>query len=226
MRLINHYSVRYLHDGGHRRRYEYAPQPSSCGAPPLSFSSLLSVSCFTAQHGAKMAARRCRGLMMATAALVASLVASRNRCFCCDAFVSPSFRSTTATAVPARFVRHRRSAAAPADADADADNSSGMTIDAPEEATISEGSSLDVENVVIIGRCEEDNVLTCVCMSCTRGTLRPGRLLCTYIGLVQLDPCLPPPRTLVFLFLQYEVIRTSYNATAVISVCLVNIVYK
>lgn len=99
--------------------------------------------------------------MLATAALAALLAASRNRCVCCDAFITPSFRSSAAAAAvspgPAgRLIRHRRSAAAPADADADEDAAPGATLDASKEAAISEGGSLDVENVVVIGRCAED----------------------------------------------------------------------
>lgn len=134
---------------------------------------ILTCCCGVASHGTAMAARRCKGLMLATAALAALLAASRNRCVCCDAFITPSFRSSAAAAAavspgPAgRLIRHRRSAAAPADADADEDTAPGATLDASEEAAISEGGSLDVENVVVIGRCAEDlNVApTCVFMS-------------------------------------------------------------
>lgn len=99
---------------------------------------------------------------MVTAALVASLAASRDRCFCCDAFVAPSFRSlyTAAPSRPGRLVTYRRrsaAAAAAGDADADADASSdaaSAAVDAPEETAVSEGGGLDVENVVIIGRYE------------------------------------------------------------------------
>ena len=133
------------------------------GAPnsDLFFFLLCMCGVASASHGTAMAARRCKGLMLATAALAALLAAFRNRCVCCDAFITPSFRSSAAAAAvspgPAgRLIRHRRSAAAPADADADEDTAPGATLDASKEAAISEGGSLDVENVVVIGRCAED----------------------------------------------------------------------
>ena len=107
-----------------------------------------------------MAARRCKRLMLATAALAASLAASKNRYGCCDAFVTPSFRPSIAAAATGpvgRSVRHQHpAAAAPTDAEADAEACPGAVVDASEEAAVLDSSSLEVENVVVIGRCEQD----------------------------------------------------------------------
>lgn len=116
-----------------------------------------------------MAARGCKGLILTTAALLASRAASRDRCFCCDAFIPPTFRASIAV-VPAtagRLGRQHRRRAAPAVADADADASPSAAVNVSEEAPTLEGGSLDVENVVVIGRCAEDlNDGSCVFVLC------------------------------------------------------------
>lgn len=121
-----------------------------------------------------VARRRCKGFMLATAIFAGSSVPSSNRLFCCDAFLittsfptSPtkaarfaSAAGTTTTAVTASAAAADADGDADSDADAnacaDADDASADTADAGRSVDASpdssSGNSLDVENVVIIGR--------------------------------------------------------------------------
>ncbi|CAM9955205.1 unnamed protein product [Ectocarpus sp. 6 AP-2014] len=102
-----------------------------------------------------MVSRRYRRLAVATASFAASLAASNNRCCCCDAFLSAP-RSSSARAAPGRPAssetqQRRGLPLSPARCPSAAAQTVATMSSEDDENSSGDSSSLDVENVVIIG---------------------------------------------------------------------------